>query len=161
MFAWGDNRSGQLGEGESVATTNVLTLTQVVTLTNLSYITNIRSREIVEQHCETITVTNAYEVVEWVERHYLDVVDYADPAHPTPRRPVSIPGALAGISHGGALLYTLATREDGGNSARYLDASAYDDVSVWLVYLMRLSDHESPILTAGTEYFRDAPRDHM
>ena len=35
MFAWGDNRSGQLGEGESVATTNVLTLTQVVTLTNL------------------------------------------------------------------------------------------------------------------------------
>ena len=159
MFAWGDNRFGQLGEGESLSTTNVLASTQVVTLTNLSYITNITSREIVEQRYETIRVTNAYEVVEWVERHYLDVVDYADPAHPTPRQPVNIPGQLAGISHGGALLYTLATRDDGGNtSARYLDASAYDDVSVWLVDSMRLPGNGShPVLAAGTNIFLARP----
>jgi alpha-tubulin suppressor-like RCC1 family protein len=159
MFAWGDNRFGQLGEGESLSTTNVLASTQVVTLTNLSYITNITSREILEQRYETITVTNAYEVVEWVERHYLDVVDYADPAHPTPRQPVNIPGQLAGISHAGALLYTLAAREDGGNtSARYLDASAYDDVSVWLVDSMRLpGDGSHPVLTAGTNIFLTRP----
>ena len=159
MFAWGDNRSGQLGEGESVATTNVLALTQVVTLTNLSYLTNITSREVVEQRYETFTVTNAYEVVEWVERHYLDVVDYADPVHPTPRQPVNIPGQLAGISHEGALLYTLATRQDGSNtSARYLDASAYDDVSVWLVDSMRLPGNGGhPVLTAGTNVFVTRP----
>jgi hypothetical protein len=158
MFAWGDNQSGQLGEGELLSTTNVLASTQVVTLTNLSYITNITTREIVEQRYETITVTNAYEVVEWVERHYLDVVDYADPVHPTPRQPVNIPGQLAGTSHGGALLYTLATREDSGNtSARYLDASAYDDVSVWLVDSMRLLDNGSPVLTAGTNIFLTRP----
>jgi hypothetical protein len=159
MLAWGDNRFGQLGQGESLSTTNVAALTQIVTLTNLSYITNITSREVVEQHYETVMVTNAYEVVEWVERHYLDVVDYADPVHPTPRQPVNIPGQLAGISHGGALLYTLATREDGGNaSARYLDASAYDDVSVWLVDSMRLpGDGSHPVLTAGTNIFVTRP----
>jgi hypothetical protein len=159
MFAWGDNRSGQLGEGEWVATTNVIASTQVVTLTNLSYITNITTREIVEQRYETVTITNAYEVVQWVERHYLDVVDYADAVHPTPRQPVNIPGQLAGISHEGALLYTLATREEGGNtSARYLDASAYDDVSVWLVDSMRLPGNGSyPVLTAGTNIFVTRP----
>jgi alpha-tubulin suppressor-like RCC1 family protein len=159
MFAWGDNRFGQLGEGESVATTNVFALTQVVTLTNRSYLTNVTTREIVEQHHETIRVTNAYEVVEWVERHYLDVVDYADPFHPTPRQPVNIPGQLAGISHEGALLYTLATREDGANtSARYLDASAYDDVSVWLVDSMRLPGNGNhPVLAAGTNIFVTRP----
>jgi alpha-tubulin suppressor-like RCC1 family protein len=159
MLAWGDNRFGQLGQGESLSTTNVAALTQIVTLTNLSYITNITSREVVEQHYETVMVTNAYEVVEWVERHYLDAVDYADPVHPTPRQPVNIPGQLAGISHGGALLYTLATREDGGNaSARYLDASAYDDVSVRLVDSMRLpGDGSHPVLTAGTNIFVTRP----
>ncbi len=158
MFIWGDNRFGQLGEGELTATTNVLALTQVATLTNLSYITNITSREIVEQRYETVRVTNAYEIVEWVERHYLDVVDYSDPVHPTPRQPVNIPGQLAGISHEGALLYTLATRADDGNSnARYLDASAYDDVSVWLVDTMRLPDNESPVLTTGTNIFITRP----
>jgi alpha-tubulin suppressor-like RCC1 family protein len=158
MFAWGDNQSGQLGEGQLLSTTNVFALTQVVTLTNRSYITNITTREVVEQRYETVTVTNAYEVVEWVERHYLDVVDYADPVHPTPRQPVNIPGQLAGTSHDGALLYTLASREDGGNnSASYLDASAYDDVSVWLVDSMRLPDSESPVLTAGTNVFITRP----
>ncbi|MCI0743961.1 MAG: hypothetical protein L0Y58_01020, partial [Verrucomicrobia subdivision 3 bacterium] len=111
-------------------------------------------RDIVDQHYETVTVTNAYEVVEWIERHYLDVVDYADPAHPTPRQPVNIPGQLSGISHEGTLLYTLARRDEGTTtSARYLEASAYDDVSVWLVDSMRLPDSGSPVLAAGTNIF--------
>jgi alpha-tubulin suppressor-like RCC1 family protein len=160
MFAWGDNRYGQLGDGESQATTNVLALTQVVTLTNLVYVTNITWREIVDQRNETVTVTNAWEVVEWVERHYLDVVDYADPAHPTPRQPVSIPGQLTGISHEGALLYTLVTREDDtGANARYLDASAYDDVSVGLVDSLQLpGDGSHPVLAAGTNIFLARPQ---
>jgi alpha-tubulin suppressor-like RCC1 family protein len=154
MFAWGDNRFNQLGEGESLTTTNVIALTQVVTVTNVAWTTNVTWRDVVQQRYQTITVTNAYEVVEWVERHYLDVVDYADAAHPTPRRPVNIPGQLTGISHEGALLYTLATREEGDTtSARYLDASAYDDVSVWLVDSIRLPGDWSPVLAAGTNIF--------
>jgi len=158
MFAWGDDRYGQLGEGERIVTTNVATFVQVVTITNRTYVTNVTWREIVQQRYETITITNAYEVVEWVERHYLDVIDYADPAHPTPRQPVNIPGQLTGISHGGALLYTLATRAEGGTtSTRYLDASAYDDVSVWLVDSLRLPDNGAPVLAAGTNIFLARP----
>jgi alpha-tubulin suppressor-like RCC1 family protein len=153
-LAWGDNRFSQLGEGESLATTNVIALTQVLTVTNTAWTTNVTWRDVVQQRYQTITVTNAYEVVEWVERHYLDVVDYTDAAHPTPRRPVNIPGQLTGISHEGALLYTLATREEGDTTnARYLDASAYDDVSVWLVDSMRLPGNWSPVLATGTNIF--------
>lgn len=72
----------------------------------------------------------------WVTRHYLDVVDYADPAAPTARPPVNLPGRLVGVAAGGALLFTTGPHwnEPGQNDgAEYVDACAYDGVSVSLV----------------------------
>jgi len=74
-------------------------------------------------------------VTTWIERHYLDVVDYALPANPTMRPPVNIPGALQGLSRGGALLSSLAQRpviEGGSDSRQWLDATAHDGVDAHL-----------------------------
>lgn len=78
---------------------------------------------------------------------------------PRPRQPVNIPGQLTGTSHEGAILYTLATRDEGGGTnGHYLDASAYDDVSVWLVDSLRLpGDGGHPVLAAGTNIFLARP----
>lgn len=68
----------------------------------------------------------------WITRSYLDVVDYADAGDPLVRKPVNIPGTLAGLSHNGAVLYTTGTRWTTNAAAawtEYLDASAYDGVS--------------------------------
>src|SRR6185295_158203 len=72
----------------------------------------------------------------WISRSFLDVVDYTDADDPVVRKPVNIPGTLAGLSHGGAVLYTTGTHwttnaETAWNE--YLDASAYDGVSAHLV----------------------------
>jgi hypothetical protein len=71
----------------------------------------------------------------WVERSYLNVIDFANPADPMIRRPVEIPGSLIGLSHGGAMLYTVGARWQPDASwssdwTEYLDASSYDGVSV-------------------------------
>ncbi len=72
----------------------------------------------------------------WVTRHYLDVVDYSDPASPTVRPPVNLPGRLVGVAAEGALLFTTGPHwdETGQNDgAEYVDACAYDGVSVSLI----------------------------
>ncbi|HZM01512.1 MAG TPA: hypothetical protein VFC44_00690, partial [Candidatus Saccharimonadales bacterium] len=56
----------------------------------------------------------------------LDVVDFTVPSSPIVRNPVSIPGALAGLSRGGDVVYTVDF--DGS-----LAALAYDGVSTYLV----------------------------
>jgi hypothetical protein len=68
----------------------------------------------------------------WISRSFLDVVDYADADDPVVRKPVNIPGTLAGLSHNGAVLYTTGTHWTTNTEtawAEYLDASAYDGVS--------------------------------
>src|SRR2546422_4090086 len=45
----------------------------------------------------------------WVQRSYLDVVDYADAANPTARKPVNIPGLLNGVARAAELLYTVGS----------------------------------------------------
>jgi hypothetical protein len=99
-------------------------------------------------------------VVGWptgYQRSFLDVVDYADARHPTVRKPVSIPGNLQGLSHNGALLYTIgfhctATNYYEGYEA--LDASAYDGVAVHLVDSLSLSNvYPHPALVSGTNVF--------
>ncbi len=91
------------------------------------------------------------------QRSFLDVVDYADAAHPTVRPPVSLPGTLQGISHGGALLYTIGFRSVSTNfydGAEALDASAYDGVSVHLVDSLSLSNFWlHPVAVSGTNVF--------
>ncbi|MBM3880073.1 MAG: hypothetical protein FJ387_10195 [Verrucomicrobia bacterium] len=97
----------------------------------------------------TTTVTHPDGTVElieppigiWVTRHYLRVVDYADPAQPTLRVPVQIPGELRGLSHAGALLYTVGYHYDPTgktDGAQYLEASAYDGVEAALVAALKL-----------------------
>lgn len=72
----------------------------------------------------------------WVTRYFLDVVDYADPATPTVRPAANLPGRLVGMAAGGALLFTAGPHwnEQGqSDGVEYLDASAYDGVSVSLI----------------------------
>jgi len=86
-------------------------------------------------------VTNVPPVGIWVTKYYLDVADYADPATPTVRRPVNIPGTLMGLSQNGALLYTTGPHWDAeGNTdwTQYLDACAYDGVQAALVTSLKL-----------------------
>ncbi|HVR34686.1 MAG TPA: beta-propeller domain-containing protein, partial [Methylomirabilota bacterium] len=67
----------------------------------------------------------------WIQKHFLDVIDFADPANPTVRKPLNIPGQLRGISHGGSLLYTIGYHWDRetftSDWREWLDASAYDE----------------------------------
>jgi hypothetical protein len=84
-------------------------------------------------------------------------VDYADARHPAVRPPVNIPGALQGLSHNGALLYTVgvqgaSTNGYGGEGA--LQASAYDGVSAYLVDSVSLSNTAPhPVLVTGATVF--------
>jgi len=78
----------------------------------------------------------------WVTRYFLDVVDYADPTTPTVRKPVNIPGQLRGLSHAGSILYTVAPHWDPvkltSDWTEWLDASAYDGVSISLIDSLKL-----------------------
>ena len=84
-----------------------------------------------------LPVTNEVPVGTWVQKHHLDVVDYADPAEPTVRRACSLPGRLNGLSHDGGMLYTVGSRFDPvkwiSDSNEWLAASAYDGVEAHLV----------------------------
>jgi len=99
----------------------------------------------------------------WVQRSFLDVVDYADANDPTVRDPVNIPGGLQGISHQGALLYTLSsqwTRNTNGyiTWTQNLDGLAYDGVSAHLVDSLALPNAwPLPILVVGNNIFLGRP----
>lgn len=78
----------------------------------------------------------------WLIRYFLDVVDFADPTTPVLRKPVNIPGQLQGVSHGGAVLFTIAPHWDPvkltTDWTEWLDASAYDGVSASLIDSLKL-----------------------
>ncbi len=98
----------------------------------------------------------------WIQRWYLDVVDYADPVNPTVRPPVNIPGTLNGVSQGGALLYTVGNHYDPTTWTTdwtdWLDASAYDGVAAHLVDSLHLSaDWPHPVLVQGENLFIGSP----
>ncbi len=67
----------------------------------------------------------------WVQRYYLDVVDFADAADPLIRPPVNIPGSLIGLHRAGELLYTRGYEGSPFNYSgeEHLSASAYDGVA--------------------------------
>jgi hypothetical protein len=85
------------------------------------------------------------------------VVDYADAAQPTVRKPLSIPGTLQGISHQGALLYTIGfhcTSTNYYQGYEALDASAYDGVAAHWVDSLSLSNvYPHPAVVIGTNVF--------
>jgi hypothetical protein len=73
---------------------------------------------------------------QWVSRHYLSVLDFTDPDVPTLRPPVDLPGQLAALSHGGAVLYTTGPHWDSQGQTdwtQFLDVLAYDGVEASLI----------------------------
>lgn len=85
----------------------------------------------------------------WIQRWYLDVVDYADAKEPTVRQPVNIPGNLNGISQSGSILYTVGPhwKTDTNwwyDGPQYLDASAFDGVEAHLLDSVPLNRYWFP-----------------
>lgn len=84
-----------------------------------------------------VIVTNDPPAGLWVQRYFLDVIDFNDPRDPLVRKPVNVPGSLLGVDRGGQLLYTQGYEVNGesywtGASER-ISASAYDGVEARLV----------------------------
>jgi hypothetical protein len=100
------------------------------------------------------TVPTAQYYLRWERRSFLDVVDFTDPINPVVRKPVNIPGTLTGIAHGGDIVYTTGQHYDAAGRTDYtqwLDASAYDGVSAYLVDSLRLpQSYPPPIVVAET-----------
>jgi hypothetical protein len=99
----------------------------------------------------------------WVYKSFLDVVDFAAPADPLVRDPVSIPNQLVGVDNSGALLFTVGSHWNTDPTApwrEFLDASAYDGVSVHLVDSLALSTQwPHPVLTLDTNALVADPGD--
>lgn len=99
----------------------------------------------------------------WLHRTFLDVIDYADARQPLVRRPVSLPGRLVGLSHQGALLYTVGphwSRELMSADLEFLDACAYDGVAAHLVASLPLpAQWPHPVLVVGTNVLIGWPQD--
>ncbi len=89
-----------------------------------------------------VTVTNDPPAGMWVQRYFLDVVDFTDPREPLIRKPVNIPGSLLGLDRGGQLLYTQGYDLTGDRywtgAAERISASAYDGVDARLIDSMAL-----------------------
>ena len=84
-----------------------------------------------------VATTNDSPPGTWIQRYYLDVVNYEKPADPSVRKPTQISGSLIGLSSGGQLLFTQGSRY--GDPAKWtdyserIDALAYDGVAAHLV----------------------------
>ncbi len=89
----------------------------------------------------------------WQINDLLDVVDYADPANPTMRPGISVPGQLTGVSPDGNVLYFLglggAKVGAASESREALNACAYDGVAAYWVDSINLSANWlRPVLVA-------------
>jgi len=161
VWSWGDNNAGQLGDGVPVTVTNEALRTNIVTMITYLTATNYTRQTNYSHLTRQVVVTNAWPITTWMEYHYLDVVDYALPSNPTVRPPVNIPGALEGVSHQGALLYTLARRpatETRNEWKQWLDATAYDGVEAHLVDSLALpAQAPSPVLVRDATIFVGRP----
>ncbi len=74
---------------------------------------------------------------DWRVAEFMDVIDFADPALPTVRPPVRIPGQLMGVSPDGALIYAVGSRQafipEAAEENEALTACAYDGVHAYLL----------------------------
>jgi hypothetical protein len=163
VWAWGRNEYGQLGDGTPFTLTNHVRYTNIVTTTNYTVVTNYTVRTNYSSVTRNVRMTNAVPITTWLHHHYLDVVDYAVPSEPLVRDPVNIPGSLQGVSHNGALLYTVGQRAEtagGSDWIEWLDASAYDGIEAHLVdslALPRQWPHPTLLRNATVFLGRPAP----
>ncbi len=75
----------------------------------------------------------------WVQRYYLDVIDFNDPSDPLVRKPANLPGTLIGLARNGELLYTRGYNIkpfDTNGADETLAASSYDGVQAHLITSM-------------------------
>jgi len=103
---------------------------------------------------------NGTNIIRFVTRTFLDVIDYADAANPVVRKPVNIPGMLQGATHRGGVIYTTGMHFDlDGNSdgTEFLDASAYDGVAAFLIDSLTLTNWPRPIVVNGPDVFLGRP----
>jgi alpha-tubulin suppressor-like RCC1 family protein len=143
LFVWGADLATVGGMGESVSFTLVSEL-PVVAQHNAGVITTNISRElVVSRGLRREVVTNAVPVTRFWNQHELVVTDFGqDPAAPVVREPISFPGLLAGISHGGAMVYAASQATVDGSGVPVgatLHGLAYDGLSAHLVDSVFLS----------------------
>jgi hypothetical protein len=113
---------------------------------------------------ETNTASNGWggtnQAFIFVTKYFLDVIDFADPASPVVRKPVNIPGSFQGASHEGGVVYTVGYHFDADGrsvSGEWLDASAYDGVSAYLVDSLSLTNWPHPVVVNGGDIFVGQP----
>jgi alpha-tubulin suppressor-like RCC1 family protein len=148
VYAWGNNLDGQLGNGQALMITNSYTQTNYVTTTTWTVETTVGLVTNLVKIPQSTIVTNIAPVYTTREVYYLHVVDYTAPATPVARQPITVPGALRGVSQNGALVYLLGYNVQADPSAipdgtEWLHACAYDGVSCFLVdsHPLKLSPH--------------------
>lgn len=89
----------------------------------------------------------------WEHQDHLDVIDFADPEEPVVRKPVALPGTLAGLSHGGEVVYAIGSGLEGSGQETNacVHALGYDGVAVRSVTQSPLPDSGSgPVLVDST-----------
>jgi hypothetical protein len=99
---------------------------------------------------------------QWRVREVLDVIDYANPAAPTERQALDVPGQLVGLSPDGGLLYchglALNTADDATAAAEAVHACSYDGVSAYLVASLPLPKAwPRPVRVAGDRVYVGRP----
>lgn len=80
----------------------------------------------------------------WVQRYYLDVIDYGDPTDPLVRPPVNLPGTMIGLAHNGELLYTRGYNIkpfDTNAADETISACSFDGVAAHLITSMGLGQN--------------------
>ena len=121
------------------------------TANGLVYLSHQATEFVEDLDVANLTTTYDQRRGTWVQRYFLDVVDYTDAAEPMRRRPVNIPGQLQGIARSGALLYTLGYHFDRRTGqtdwTEFLDASAYDGIDAhWVDSLALPRTWPHPVL---------------
>ena len=152
-------------DSEIQVDTNAWAFSQPYNVQNLVYTSYEVSMEITITNSPTVTnapptktgSSNGVDTTQpyWIVQNYLEVIDYTDPLNPTPRTPANLPNQLTGVSGDGAVVYTEGPHLNPQNyydwSQTYLDASAYDGVSVHLIDSIAFSPNwPQSWLVAGT-----------
>ncbi len=103
--------------------------------------------------------------LDWRVNDLLDVIDFADPATPTVRPPVNVPGQLTGLSEDGAVIYLLGNAGARAGAAidsrEAVNACAYDGVAAYVLDSLPLTKTwPRPVLVShGLTYVASAAAD--